>query len=419
MKILEVLTYYRPHVSGLTIYVERLSKALADAGHDVTILTSQYDKSLPRRQRRGRITVVRVPVIARLSKGVIMPTFGLQALSLVSKVDVVHLHLPQFDAPGVALLAQVLKKPVVLTYHSDLILPPGAFNRFVEAVVSLTNRAAGRLANAIVTYTRDFGEHSPFLARYQSTKLQIVPPPVDLESATTADIARFRQKHKLQAGPVIGIAARLAAEKGIEVLMRALPTILEVFPTATVLHAGPTEKVLGEEAYATRLAPLFYKHRRHYKLLGNLEGRELSAFYGNLDCLILCSLNNTETFGLVQIEAMISGAPVVASNLPGVRQPVRLTGMGEVVPVGDPQALAEAVIQVVKNKSAYLRDAAQIADAFSPAQTAREYVRLFEQLLDDRQIDCMQEPKAYSELRVSSAGTIDGVRKRGELEADA
>jgi glycosyltransferase involved in cell wall biosynthesis len=166
MKILEVLTYYRPHISGLTIYAERLSKALASQGHEVVVFTSQYDPTLPLVEVSGGVSIRRVPVTMRVSKGVIMPRFGPQAWGMVKNADVVHLHLPQFDAPGVALRGRLFGKPVVLTYHSDLRLPPGLFNRLVDSIVRGMNRAAGTLADAVVTYTHDFGRHSPFLSRY-------------------------------------------------------------------------------------------------------------------------------------------------------------------------------------------------------------------------------------------------------------
>ncbi|MDY7077921.1 MAG: glycosyltransferase, partial [Chloroflexota bacterium] len=118
MRVLIALTYYRPHISGLTIYAERLSRALAAHAHHVTILTSQYDQSLPRRERLDGVEIVRVPIIMRISKGVIMPTIGLEATRLVWANDIVNLHLPQFDASGIALRGRLFRRPVVLTYHS-------------------------------------------------------------------------------------------------------------------------------------------------------------------------------------------------------------------------------------------------------------------------------------------------------------
>jgi glycosyltransferase involved in cell wall biosynthesis len=186
MKILQVLTYYRPHVSGLTIYVERLSRALANEGHEVTVLTSRFEPELPRREQVDGVHVERIPVAFRVSKGVIMPTFGHHATRLTRWADAVHLHLPQFDAPGLALRGRLLGKPVVLTYHCDLQLPRGLFNRVVDRVVLTMNRLAGKLADAIVTYTADYGEHSPYLSRYMGKKLHIIPPPVELASCPLA-----------------------------------------------------------------------------------------------------------------------------------------------------------------------------------------------------------------------------------------
>lgn len=91
-----------------------------------------------------------------------MPEFGPMAWKLAHRTDVIHLHLPQFDAPGVATRGRLLGKPVVLTYHCDLQLPEGGFNRLVDKVVQTQNRFAGELADAIVTYTRDYGTHSLF-----------------------------------------------------------------------------------------------------------------------------------------------------------------------------------------------------------------------------------------------------------------
>ena len=125
MKILTVLTYYRPHTSGLTIYAERLAEAFARRGHEVTVLTSHFDITTPAEEVRNGVRIVRAPVLLRISKGVIMPTIGWLAWKHVAASDVVHLHLPQFDAPGFAARARLIGKPAILTYHCDLQLPNG------------------------------------------------------------------------------------------------------------------------------------------------------------------------------------------------------------------------------------------------------------------------------------------------------
>lgn len=378
MRILCALTYYRPYTSGLTIYVERLATALVRRGHTVTVLTSQYDPSLPRQEEMEGVRVVRAPVAARVSKGVIMPTFGGIATALALSHDAMSLHLPQFDAPGLALRGRLQRQPVVLTYHSDLQLPPGLLNRVANRVVDIANITAGRLATRIVAYTRDFADHSPFLRRF-SQKIEVIPPPVEVAAVSAEEVSAFRERWNLR-GPVIGMAARLAAEKGVEVLLRALPRILEHYPNAQVLFAGPYEQVLGEADYARRLAPEFARFGRHWTFLGTLDARAMATFFSNLDVLVVPSLNSTETFGLVQVEAMLCGTPAVASALPGVRQPVYQTGMGEVVPIGDDAALAAALLRVIELRERYQRPREHVAALFSTERTAIEYERLFETL---------------------------------------
>ncbi len=376
MRILIVLTYYRPHTSGLTIYVQRLAKQLVHLGHKVTILTSQYEKSLPRKEISDGISIVRCPVLFRVSKGVIMPTFGFQATRLVLKNDLVHLHLPQFDAAGVALRAKLFGKPTVITYHCDLQLPPGLFNPLVNRVVQVMNNLAAIFADRIVAYTDDFASHSTYLSRFRR-KLTVIPPPVELPPTPAENPFRTDRR------PVIGMATRFAAEKGVEVLLDALPKIIEKFPNAIVLFAGQYENVLGEKLYAQRLLPRIQKFEQsgHWKFLGVLDQFQMAAFYPNLDVLLVPSLNSTESFGLVQIEAMISGVPAVASDLPGVRQPVQTTGMGKIFPTGNADALADAVLEILENPDRYKTPSDQIKQTYAPAATAKNYEALFKILL--------------------------------------
>lgn len=380
MKILIALTYYRPHTSGLTIYAERLARVLSARGHRVTVLTSQYDKSLPREEHLNGVDVVRVPVAFRVSKGVIMPTFGFVAWRMVRTHDVLSLHLPQFDASGLAGRGRLLKKPVVLTYHCDLQLPPSPLSRLLDRGVFLSNVLAATFADKIVAYTQDYATHSPFLSRYLS-KVKVIPPPVDVTTPTTDEVAAFRDKWRLNGHRVIGFAARLATEKGIEVLLDALPRILQQHPQTRVLFAGPYQNVLGEEAYARRVLPLIQEFPDHWTFLGTLNPRDMAAFFSASDVTVLPSLNSTESFGLVQVEGMLCGAPSIASALPGVRQPVMMTGMGEIVPIGDSAALAEAVIRVLDDRARYVRPRAEIEALFSTERTAELYEKLFQELI--------------------------------------
>jgi glycosyltransferase involved in cell wall biosynthesis len=386
MNVLITLTYYRPWTSGLTIYVERLARGLAARGHYVTVLTSQYDRSLPRVERLDGVRVIRAPVLFRVSKGVIMPTFGFLANRFTRWADVLSLHLPQLDAAGIALRGRLLRKPTVLTFHCDLRLPAGMFNRVVNAVVDTANLAAGTLADAILSYTQDYATHSAYLAHFPN-KVRIIPPPVEMDVPDPADVTAFRARWDTN-GPlrgVIGMAARLATEKGVEILLNALPRVMVRYPSVRVLYAGQYQNVLGEEEYARRLQPLFERYHDHWTFLGVLNPQEMAVFFSACDMIVVPSLNSTESFGLVQVEAMLCGTPSIASNLPGVRVPPQSTGMGEVVPIGDSNALAQAIIHILDNREHYVRPRAEVEAMYSTPRTAELYEQLFEELIAEKQ----------------------------------
>ncbi len=382
MKILIVLTYYRPHISGLTIYAERLAEAFVARGHQATILTSQFDRNLPKNETINGVDIVRVPVLFRISKGVIMPAFGYMATKLVLEHDVIQLHLPQFDAAGVALRGRLFRKPTIITYHCDLKMPKGFLPQIANQSVLFMNELAAFFAHKIVTYTRDYAENSSYLRRYLK-KLSVILPPVILPQPNAEMIEKFQIKNNPKnSKPVIGMAARFATEKGVEVLLNALPDVLNEFPNAQVQFAGPFDNIIGEEQYFKRLEPKIeaFINSGNWRFVGVLNPEEMAAFYPNLDVLVLPSLNSTEAFGLVQIEAMVNGVPCVASNLPGVRQPVKMHAMGEIIEIGNSKALATALIKILKNPQKYINDPQKILNQYQPDLVAEEYEKIFAQI---------------------------------------
>ncbi len=370
-------------MSGLTIYAERLARGLGARGHEVTVLASRHDRALAREEELEGVRIVRVPVALTVGKGVVMPRFATTATRLARRHDVVNLHAPQFEAPALGLAARALGKPSVLTYHCDVRLPGGAFSRAVEGGVVAANSVAAALSHRVVAYTRDYAEHSTLLRRF-SGKLVVIPPPVEMPLPDPEAVAEFRSVHGVgqdgDQGPIIGFAARFAAEKGVETLLGALPMLSDRFPGLKVFFAGP--HAIGEEAYRRRLEPAVAAAGDRWRFLGLLDPvREMPSFYGAVDCVVVPSLNSTEAFGLVQAEAMLCGTPVVASDLPGVREPIRWTGMGEVVPVGDSRALAEGVSRVLTDRERYYRPRSEVALRFGLDPCLDRYEALFADVL--------------------------------------
>jgi glycosyltransferase involved in cell wall biosynthesis len=365
----------------LTIYVERLARALIKRGHQVTILTSRYHPSLATYETIDGVEIYRLQVVLRLSKGVIMPSLPAKAWQLVKKADVINLHTPQFDAALIGVMGKILGKPVVMTYHCDLRLPQGLVHQIANQASHMANHISALVADNIVTNTQDYAENSPFLKHYLS-KVQIISPPVELQAVTDQDILEFRQKTEIhEKQPIIGMASRLATEKGVEYLLGAMPNILKSYPEARVIFVGQYLGVMGEETYAAKLAPAIQNLKDQWTFLGILPPREFAAFLAAVDVTVLPSINSTESYGMVQIESMMSKTPVVTTDIPGVRQPVRNSGMGIIVPPKDSTALGEAIVSIFQQPGQYQKDIRVLLEQHSPAFIAGQYEALFKRNL--------------------------------------
>lgn len=104
-------------------------------------------------------------------------------------------------------------------------------------------------------------------------------------------------------------------------------------------------------------------------------------FFAACDLLVFSSLNATESFGIVQIEALSQGTPVVASDLPGVRQPVFRTGIGRIVPVRDAESLAEGIISVLEEGSGARKVPEAYLGQFEQIKVAERYQEIYSSMV--------------------------------------
>lgn len=361
-------TYYNPHISGLTLYFERLAEEYVKQGHKVTVLTTQHDKNLPTKATIAGVEVIRTPYLFKINKGMLTHRILLDAYPLLKNTDVIHFNLPSIEALPVALLAKVLKTPIVSTYVCDITLPNFTGSKLLDKVIDISHYLTLKLSDEIASFTTDFAKNSRLLKRFKN--ITEVYPIVEIESYGISNISALEKAKK----PRIGMATRIAADKGIEYMVNALPEIHKDFPDAELLIAG-TINAVGEEEYLAKLQPLFKKDEKHIKLLGQLSPSQMPFFFKNIDVLVVASTNSTEAFGMVQVEAMFEGTPVVATNLPGVRVPAKVTGMGEIAKIGDSHDLAEKVKSVLKNSK--ILNPEQVRKIFSKQQAIQNYLNLY------------------------------------------
>lgn len=382
MRILTTITYYTPHISGLTVYARRVIRRLVERGHEVTVLTSRFDPRLPARETIDGATVIRSPVLFRVSKGAFAPRFLWDAARLVPKHDIVYLHLPQFEASGVAVIAKTMRKPLVTTYQCDIELPPGIVRVLFTPAIRVSHYITGKLSDRLVVLSDEYGRSARLPAHFHQKVLSVYPP-IELAAAEVGP-AEFRRRHNLGDGPLVGFVGRYAEEKGLDHLLAAVPLVQREIPNARCVLAGPTDTVPGERVHEW-LQPKIDALRAAVVHLGLLSDPDLTSFYQAIDVLVLPSTNSTEAFGMTQAEAMLAGTPVVASDIPGVREAVRITGMGLVVPPRAPEAIARAIVTVLRTPERFVRPIEEIRDLFDPARTAAFYEQLFAGLIGQPQ----------------------------------
>jgi glycosyltransferase involved in cell wall biosynthesis len=377
VKILQILYYYEPYTSGLTVYAARLARALVARGHEVRILASRHDRSLPATETTpDGIRITRLAVAARFDRAVIMPRLLPEAIRQMRQADVVHLHLPMAEAAALVAAGKLLRKRVVVTHHADLVLARSPLSRLGASVAKWSGIGGARLADALVTNTEGRAAVSP-TTRRSGKQATIIPPPVAVRIPGPTAREDFRREHDLGPGPVVGYVGRYASEKGIEVLLQTIPRLRERFPDAIVALAGPRRDprdgslLRGPwdawlERYAEAIRPLDY-----------LSDEDLGRFYAACDVLVLPSTDWTESFGMVQIEAMLCGTPVVASDLPGVREPIDRTGFGMLAAPGDVAALACAILAVLGERERFRVHAGAVDARYSLAATVDAYERVY------------------------------------------
>lgn len=348
MKILFFSSYFYPYISGLTIYPWRILNHLSKK-HKITVLTFNHSKDLLK-TKNYKLKIFYLPYLLRVSKGFISPQSIFYFIVEAVKNDIVILNIPNFEGLFLATIAKILGKKILTIFHCQVFLPKNFFNKIIEFFLNLSINVQLSLSNKIVIYTNDYFESLKIGQRFLKKTVCTLPPIDQL------NIDKNELKHlvNLKSNQLwIGYSGRIAKEKGLEYLIEAFSEIKSV--DKMLVFAGPyRNEVVGENAYYFKIKKLLENKKISHHFFGNLDIHKLGAFYKMIDILVLPSINQTEAFGMVQAEAMLLGTPVIASNLPGVRVPIKLTKMGLLVEPKNSKQLIEAIIAILKNKNGFV-----------------------------------------------------------------
>jgi glycosyltransferase involved in cell wall biosynthesis len=382
MRILTVLTYYQPHWTGLTAHAVRVAEGLAARGHSVTVLTIKHHPDLQRDEVLNGVRVVRLQPISRFSRGMVTPAFPWAAWQLFSECDVVQIHTPLPESLMVALICKLQGRPFVMTHHGDLVMPGGFFNQLLEKFGYQILLNTGRLADKVTSYSQDYAKHSKMLSRLEP-KLEFVLPPVEFPQPNPDEVNQWKEDLNLSDRTLIGFAGRWVEEKGFDYLLRAFPQIKARIPNAHLVFAGESE-VAYEDTFADSRS-LVEDIDEDITFLGLIgDHQKMANFYAMCDVFTLPS--RTDMMALVQIESMLCGTPVVASDIPGARVVVNQTGFGQLSPPHDPAGLAEVIVATLTNRENFLPTVEGVRKVFNTEETFEKYERILEGVISPKSV---------------------------------
>ena len=369
MKILFFSPYSYPYISGLVTFPLKILKYLAKK-IDITILTFCHNKNLPCREKVSGINIIRMPFIFKISKGFISPQSIIYFLKYTQKSDLIILNIPNFEGFILAIISKIYHKKIISIFHCQVNLGNDIFSKVINFFLNLSVYLQLLLCSKIIATSKDY-INSLLIGKLFRNKISIILPPVHKLPVNADKLAEFK---KIKGNSIwVGYTGRISQEKGLEYLIEAVNFIRHSgkrsdsrivvknndsgqagMTDIELVFAGPYgSDVIGENHYYLKIKNLLDQYKIPCRFFGNLSDGDLGAFYKSIDLLVLPSINKTEAFGMVQVEAMLLGTPVIATNLPGVRIPIQLTGMGILVSPKNHIQIAQAIKNILQNQIKY------------------------------------------------------------------
>ena len=323
--------YYPPAPGGIESHVQTLARAQAALGLTVQVFCINHEPGPTTVERDGAVAVTRFGRHASVAK--LDVCTGLVTSLAQVDADILHMHVPN-PTMILGLVRARPAKPVVVTYHSDVVR-----QRVLGSLFRPVERQAYRQVGAIVTTSSFYPAGSAFLRSY-TDRLHFLPHGIELRpylypsAEVQQQAAQLRERHA-RGGPLWLCAGRHVYYKGFVNAIRALTRVRGVL---VLIGDGPEQRALRAEAGRLDVA-----HRLAF--VGTLpHSLEVIPYYLAADAFWFPSNARSEAFGLVQVEAMASGCPVINTRIPnsGVSWVSQHEKTGLTVPVDDPVALADA-----------------------------------------------------------------------------
>jgi Glycosyltransferase len=328
MKILQVNKFYPPIIGGIETVVRQLSEGLCNR-LNLSVLVCNSGWQTIREDVNG-IAVTRAASIGCISSMPISPYFLFLFGKMCKSADIVQLHAP-FPLGDLALFLSGYKGKVVVWWHSDVIRQKKLLCLYRPLMHWMLKRA-----DRIFVATQGHIDGSSYLKLYEE-KCRIIPYGLDDVYLRRGKAAFISEKKRKYTGTEFLFIGRLVYYKGCDVLLKAFSQMREKNALLTIIGEGSLKEKLKELSQKLSLAG-------RVRFLGSVEESTILLTLRQCDVLVLPSVEKSEAFGIVQLEAMAYGKPVINTELNNGVSHVSLHGItGITVPAGDIDALSKAM----------------------------------------------------------------------------
>jgi glycosyltransferase involved in cell wall biosynthesis len=331
IKVVQIGKYYSPHVGGIETHLQALCDRLRES-HDVQVFVAG-DRRRDEDAVVDGVAIHRVGVQFKIAGAPVCPTMPWKIRR--AGADIVHVHLPN-PAAMLAVLASGYRGPLVATWHSDVVR-----QRWLAKIFEPIKRRFLANCAAVIATSPNYVESSPDLCRLRKRTV-VIPYGVAIEQFRDPPAAAIAAIRRGRSSPLILAVGRLVYYKGFDYLVRAMARI-----DATLLLVGDgplrhsLERAARELGVASRI-----------EFLGEMQPRDIVPYYHAADLFVLPSIARSEAFGIVQLEAMACGKPVVNTNLDSGVPFASLDGVtGITVEPANADALAGGINRLLADSS--------------------------------------------------------------------
>jgi len=333
-KILIVTDFYTPHISGIVTYIDQMISFFKKKKFIVTVLTTKHNTDLKISEYHKSINIIRCNPTFSISRGTYSFELIKKFLLIYKNYDYINVHYPLTEIFPLIFLLK--KKNTILNYHC---LPEfGILNIIFKSYFYFFGLIATIKSKKTVVLSKDYFENIIF-HKYFSFNLLEIPPFVNKYDAKLINFSKKKNKEI-----IIGFLGRICKEKGIEILLKLSDLFIKRNINHKILIAGN----LNDKRFKKYIDNLLFisKNNKNIEFLNKINEGDKLKFFNRIDVFILPSVNSFEAFGIVQLEAMNHGVPVIATDIKGVRSVINKTSNGFLFKKNNVKELAEKILKI-------------------------------------------------------------------------